>query len=245
MQTLVLHTTRGILNTESLDEARAMHNTFVAEGPQPGIEIARSLGDLSHNVYSPADSASNLPGAKPKELLFIDYWADPAGMETFFSNRLAQEAGDRLYSSREESEWMPAPSAFTFRVPTPAGQPARFVGIMRAPVRSADDAIAALGKLVSANLSAARRRGQISHGIFVRPASVLNARPASNTHRSAGRSVAAPTPQAEILAVDFWLTLEGLHDHYGDATVMTELDDALAGPPTASAWEQVSGFSEW
>jgi hypothetical protein len=47
METLVLHTTRGTLNPQILSEARTTHNAFVTEGPQPGIEIARSLGDLS------------------------------------------------------------------------------------------------------------------------------------------------------------------------------------------------------
>jgi len=45
----------------------------VTEGPQPGIEIARSLGDMSHNVYTPAEGAGSLSDAKPGELLFIDY----------------------------------------------------------------------------------------------------------------------------------------------------------------------------
>jgi hypothetical protein len=158
-----------------------MHNAFVTEGSQPGIEIARSLGDLSHNVYTPAEGAGSLSDAKPGELLFIDYWADPNGMETFFSNRFAQEAGNRLYSSREESEWTPAPAAFTFQVPAPAGAPARFIGMMRAPVRSPDDAIVVLGKLVSMNLGAARRRGQLSHALFMRLADVVE-RQASVEH---------------------------------------------------------------
>ena len=245
MDTLVLHTTRGTLNPQTLDEARTMHNAFVTEGSQPGIEIARSLGDLSHNVYTPAEGAGSLSDAKPGELLFIDYWADPNGMEKFFSNRFAQEAGDRLYSSREESEWMPAPAAFTFQVPAPAGAPARFIGMMRAPVRSADDAIFVLGKLVSMNLGAARRLGQLSHALFMRLAEVVSARPASNTRRDGGKSAAAPSEPVEIIAVDSWSTLEGLKEHYGEATARSGLDDVLAGPPAASVWEQVSGFSEW
>jgi hypothetical protein len=245
IDTLVLHTTRGTLNPKTLDEARTSHNAFVMEGPQPGIEIARSLGDLSHTVYTPSEGAGNLSDTKPGELLFIDYWADPNGMEKFFSNGFAQEAGDRLYSSREESEWTPAPAAFTFQVPAPAGAPARFIGMMRAPVRSADDAIAVVGKLVSMNLGAARRRGQLSHALFMRLADVVTARPASNARRDGGESAAAPTEPVEILAVDSWSTLEGLKEHYGDAMAMSGLDHALAGPPAASVWEQVSGFSEW
>src|SRR6266511_1497502 len=63
---------------------------------------------------------------------------------------------------------------------------------MRAPVRSADDAIAVLGKIVLAGLSAARRRGQLSHALFVRPANVVAGRPASNARRGPGESLAAP-----------------------------------------------------
>ena len=244
METLVLHTTRGTLNPKTLDEARTLHNSFVTEGPQPGIEIARSLGDISHNVYTLVDDTGSLSIATLGELLFIDYWADPNGMEQFFSNPFAQEAGDRLFSSRDEAEWMPAPAAFTFQVPARAGTPARFVGMMRAPVRSAEDATAVLAKLVWTNLRASRRRGQLSHNLFVRQAFVVAARPASNARRSGGESVAAPTEPVEILTVDFWSTLEGLKEHYSDATVTRGFDEVLAGP-AVSVWEQVSGFSEW
>jgi hypothetical protein len=245
MEPPLLHITRGTLNPKTLDQARRMHNTFVTEGPQPGIEIARSLGDLSHALYAPAESTGGLSNAKSDELLFIDYWADPSGMEQFFSNPFAQQAGDRLFSSREESEWTPAPAAFTFQVPATAGTPARFVRILRAPVRSAEEATAALEKLVWANLGAARRRGQLSHSLLVRPAGVIAARPASNARRSAGENLPAPTEPVEILTIEFWATLEGLNEHYGDATATSGLDNALAGPPAASLWEQASGFSEW
>ncbi len=245
METLTLHTTRGTLSPSTLDEARALHNSFVTGGPQPGIEIARSLGDISHNVCTPAEGTGSQSGAKPGELLFIDYWTSTDGMETFFANPFAQQAADRLFSSREESEWTPAPGAFTFGVPTPAGTPARFQGIMRAPVRSADDATAVLGKLVWASLSAARRRGQLSHALFVRPANAAAARPASNARRGPSESLAGPADPAEILAVDTWLTLDGLKEHYADEAAMSGLGQALAGPPTTSVWAPASGFAEW
>jgi hypothetical protein len=117
--------------------------------------------------------------------------------------------------------------------------------MMRAPVRSAEDAVTVLGKLVRANLSAARRRGQLSHALFVRPASVMAARPASNAHRGPGESPASLPGLAEILAVDSWLTLDGLVEHYSDKAAMSGLDQALAGSPTVSARTQASGFAEW
>src|SRR5260370_30746913 len=73
MKTFVLHTTRGILNPKTLEEARTLHNGFVAEGRQQGIEIARSPGDISHNLYPPAEGLGRLLGAQPRELPFIDY----------------------------------------------------------------------------------------------------------------------------------------------------------------------------
>ena len=50
MQTLTLHITCGTLKPKTLDEARTLHNVFVAGGTPPAIEIARSLGDVSHNA---------------------------------------------------------------------------------------------------------------------------------------------------------------------------------------------------
>jgi hypothetical protein len=244
MDGLVLHTTRGILNPETLDDARQLHNAFVTHGPQPGIEIARSLGDLSHNLYSPADGAGNLSDAKPGELLFIDFWAEPDGMETFFAHPSAQEAGDRLYASREESEWKAAPAA-AFQFPARADAPARFIAMMHAPIGSADNTIVALERLVSANLGAARRRGQLSHHLFVRETTEITVRPASNTRRSNGENIAAPTAPAEILVVDSWPALTGLNEHYSDTTVMDGLRDAVAAPLAMSVWEQASGFAEW
>lgn len=116
----------------------------MTEGSRPGIEVARSLGDLSHTLYTPAENTAVLSDAKTGELLFVDYWVEPSGMETFFSNPFAAGGGP-LVSSREESEWMPAPAAFTFQVPAPAGTPARFLRLLRAPVRSAEGATVVLG----------------------------------------------------------------------------------------------------
>jgi len=243
MDGLVLHTTRGILNPRTLDGARQLHNAFVTQGPQPGIEIARSLGDLSHNLYSPADGAGDLSDAKPGELLFVDFWAEPDGMETFFSHPSAQKAADQLYASREESEWKTTPAA-AFQFPARADAPARFIAIMQATIRSPDDTIAGLQRL--ANLGAARRRGQLAHHLFVRHTTQVTARPASNTRRSNGENIAAvPTAPAEILVVDVWPTLTGLNEHYNDTTVMNGLRDAVAGPLAMSVWEQASGFAEW
>ena len=53
MAHLTLHITRGVL-ASTLAEARTAHNTFTDDGPQPGA-TSRALGDVSHNVFTPAE----------------------------------------------------------------------------------------------------------------------------------------------------------------------------------------------
>jgi hypothetical protein len=244
MQPLTLHLTRGVL-ASTIDETRGMHNAFVDEGSRPGREIASSLGDLSHNVYTPARGVDSALRAQPGELLFVDYWAAVSGMEMFFANPVALTAADTLFSSREESEWAVAPNGFGFSVPARYGAPPGFVAITRAAIRSTDEAVPAIGKLISAGLPAARRRGQVSHGLFIRDAGIANRRPAANTRRAHGNTLAQSHAQAEVLTLDWWSTVDGLAEHYRDATLMGGLPDALVGPAETAVWQQEGGFSEW
>jgi len=215
---IAVHIFRGTLKN-TLEESYPMHNAFSAGGAGSAMEIARSLGDLSHNAYTSAS------GVNPTEVLLLDYWADPTGMLKFFSDTNVQEAGARLCSSYDETAWLPAPGAFTLHLPAITGKPARYVAMVRAPVRSAEDAIAEFARFVSKNVGAGRRRGQSSHGLFIR--------------------LAAPTEPLEILGIDFWSTLEGLREHYGDAAAWHGFGNSLAGLQTDSVWEQASGFVEW
>jgi len=71
--------------------------------------------------------------------------------------------------------------------------------VPQAPLRSARDATAVLGKLVWMNLAVARRRGQLSHGLFVRRADVVPTSPASNAAMTGfwhPRSLNATGPKA-------------------------------------------------
>ena len=78
----VLLTVRGTLAPKTLEEARTLHNETA--GSAQGIAAARALSDLSHTVYAPCAVAGDLSGAKSNELLFIDFWQDPAGLQQFF-----------------------------------------------------------------------------------------------------------------------------------------------------------------
>jgi hypothetical protein len=244
MQPLTLHFTRGAL-ASTLDDARAMHNVFVDDGPQPGREIARALGDLSHNTYTPAHGVDPALCGQPGELLFVDYWADTDGMETFFANPAARDAADRLFTSREDAEWAVAPNGFGFSLPACHDAPPRFIAITRAAIRSADEAISTLGKLISAELAGARRRGQISHALFIRDADIASRRPAANTCRTDGTTLARSGAPTEVLALDWWSTVDGLAEHYRDAMVTGGLPGALIGRPEMTVWQQEAGFSEW
>jgi hypothetical protein len=199
--------------------------------------------DLKFRTNGDRDAASD-PAPDPW-CARLDYWAAASGMEMFFSDPIALGAGDQLFSSREESECAVAPNGFGFSVPARYGAPPRFVAITRAAIRSTDEAVPAMGKLISAGLPAARRRGQISHGLFIRDAGIANRRPAANTRRARGNALAQSGTQAEVLALDWWSTVNGLAEHYRDATVTGGLPDALIGPAETAVWQQEAGFSEW
>jgi hypothetical protein len=216
-------TVRGTLNNPDLEQARVLHNETA--GSQPGIAAARALGDLSHKVYAPS---GKLPGAGKGELLFLDNWQDPKGLMEFFSNAHVQQQGGRLFSSRDATVWMPARGAFTWNLPAARGRDARFVGMLRAPISSPEKAIelfAAVDKKVQRD---ARRRGQLSHDLYIK----LNP-----------PGVDAPL---ELLGVDIWSDGQGMVEHYSDRTHMPELAVAFSGPPATSVWEEPAGvWSEW
>ncbi len=217
MNSPALHIFCGALRT-SVDESRPIHNVFADGGPASAMEIARSLGDLSHNVYT------SVSEKKPREVLLLDFWADPEGMQRFFSDGRVREAGGRLCSSYDETSWTPVRDAFAFRLPPKAGHSARFVAMARAPVKSVEDAVAEFNRLVSMNAATGRSRGQVSHDLYVR--------------------IGAPgTP--EIIGVDFWSTLERLREHYRDEPAWHGFGASFAGPRHDSVWEQAAGFVEW
>ena len=92
-----LLTVRGKTNAPTLDAARATHNA-TAGAPQSAAG-ARSLGDLSHNVFAPINK--ELEG----QLLFIDLWNSLSGLGNFFANPHVQEAAGQLFERRDGIVW--------------------------------------------------------------------------------------------------------------------------------------------
>lgn len=222
----ILLTVRGTLTTPNLDAARALHNSTA--GSPEGIAAARALGDLSHKVYVPAPEAGTLSSAKPGEVLFIDTWVDPAGLMQFFSNHAVQEQAGKLFASRLPTVWMAARGAATFHLPAPSGQQPRFVGMIRASITSPEAAIEAFRGLIHGGIRDARRRGQLSHDLYIK----LNP--------------PGDTSPVELLGVDVWTNLAGLTEHYTRPGEMANLASVFTARPEATVWQQAEGgWSEW
>jgi hypothetical protein len=222
----VLLTVRGTYASASLEAARVLHNQTA--GSEAGIAAARELGDLSHTIYAPASGAEKTSKAKSGELLFIDTWLTPQGIMEFFSNENVIQQGNKLFTSRDATVWMPARGAFSFHLPAPKDKPERYVGMLRGTVKSPEQAIEAFRKSANLGIKAARRHGQLSHELFIKLP-----RPGE-------------TGPVEVLGVERWTNLPGALEHYTERSHMAPLSDVFTGPPDPSLWAQAPGvWSEW
>jgi hypothetical protein len=224
-ESAVLLTVRGTYIPDSLEAMRVLHNSTA--GSEQGMAAARSLGDLSHNVYAPSLSSKHA-GAKSGELLFIDWWDSPKGIMDFFSNPQVQQQGGKLFSKRDATLWMPARGSSSYHLYVPKAHPERYVGIVRGTVKSPEHALGVFAAVDTKAQRDARRRGLISHELFIK----LNA--------------PGESPPSELLGLDLWSDFAGMTEHYADPTHMLVLGDAFTAQPQASVWEQASGhWSEW
>jgi hypothetical protein len=220
----VLLTVRGTLVPTNLEAARVLHNETA--GSAQGIAAARSLGDLSHKVFMPLTGGQST--AKPGELLFLDIWCDPAGIGQFFSNPHVGEQAAKMFSAREGTVWMPATGAYAYHLPQPRGKDARYVGMIRGPIASPEKAIEVFASVDAKGVREARKRGQISHGVFIK--------------------VPLPGDNSglELLAVDTWSDLDGMHEQYADTAHIAPLQQVFTGRPNPSTWEMATGqWNEW
>ena len=98
---------------------------------------------------------------------------------------------------------------------------------MRGPIASPEKSIDVFRAADINGQQDARRRGLLSHQIFIK----LNA---------------PGDAQLELLGVDIWNDMAGMNEHYGDAKHMGALKDAFTGRPQTSRWEQAGGeWAEW
>ena len=220
--TQYLLTIRGKLKPATVEDSRSVHNATA--GNPDGVAAARSLGDLSHMVYVP----SGQNGGPSSELLILDVWNNLDGLNQFFSDHAVQEGGDLIFSEREPVVWMPAQGAFTYHLAAPKGKNERFVGVVRGPVHSREQALAAHNAFASMGVNQARLAGNISHDVYFR--------------------VAQPgTPESlEFLAVDVWMDAAGMAATYTNPAYGSVFSQLFSGPFSASTWQEPSGeWVEW
>ncbi|MBX7082302.1 MAG: hypothetical protein K1X88_24050 [Nannocystaceae bacterium] len=221
----VLLTVRGTLAPRDLEAARTLHNDTA--GSAQGIAAARSLGDLSHKAYAPLP-LEGISRAKAGELLFIDTWLTPEGIGQFFGNPEIGKSAGAMFTARDATVWMPARGAFTYHLPAPMAKTERYVGMIRGPVASPEAAIEIFAAAVRRAQPDARRRGHLSHELYVK--------------------LPLPGTQGplELLGVDRWCSLEGLREHYTDASAMSGFGGAFSGPAEPTVWQQAPGaWNEW
>jgi hypothetical protein len=214
---IILLAIRGTVNPPNLDATRQLHNATA--GHPDGVAAARSLGDLSHNVFVPLADA---PDAAT-ELLFIDLWNSAEGLQRFFSDKQVQEGGNAMFKHRDPAVFRQC-AARSFHLPTPRGKNDRFLGVLRATVKSESAAIAAFDAIEKSTINAARKAGQVSHHVFFR----------------------LGEPALDMISIQSWMDGGAMADYYKAGHGMTELEAVLAGPPVTSMWKQPPGsWVEW
>jgi hypothetical protein len=219
-ESLVFLTVRGSAIPKTVEAACKLHNETA--GSPDGIAAARALGDLSHKVYTPVPGL----GAQDGELLFLDWWKSPEGIGKFFSDPRVGEMASHLFAQRDGVVWMPARGAFGFDLPAPSSKAGRFLGVVRGSVENPAQAIEVFRKVLEPKLSDARRRGQLSHELFVK------------------MPMPGDSGKPEVLGVDLWCDPAGMKEHYGDIAGYAKAFDEA---PRTSVWQQASAgvWSEW
>ncbi|WP_322763377.1 hypothetical protein [Frankia sp. Cr2] len=215
-----LLTVRGRMAAVAVEETRKVHNETA--GAAPSVAAARSLGDLSHNVY--AGYGEDHRG----ELLFIDFWNSLSGLGQFFSDPQVQAGGNMLFASRENPVWAPAENAGSYHLAVPSGRTPTGVGLLRAEVTSLDKAASAFRDYASATINRSRLHGMVSHSVWTR----------------------VPDPGApavpEVIGVDVWLDADEMARYYDLSLGFEHLGPIFVGKPDTSIWQAAPGdWTEW
>jgi len=213
---------RGTLAPTTLESARTVHNQTA--GAPANVAAARSLGDLSHMVYVPADPTAGSAG----EFLILDIWNNIDGLNQFFANKEVQEQAGQIFKQRNPVVWIPAEGFYSYHLPSPYGKHTRIVSTVRSTLASIEQAQTVHNKLVNQLVNKARGRSNLSHEAYLR--------------------LAAPgTPEAlEFFAVDTWMDSAGMAAHYQDPDFLGAFGELFAAPPVTGMWTHPSGeWVEW
>lgn len=224
--TLYLLTIRGTLSPKTLEEARKVHN--MTAGDPAGVAAAKSLGDVSHMVYVPADHDDHDKSDGAGEFLIMDLWTSPDGLNTFFSDHKVQEGGAMIFSQRDPVLWAPAQGFTSYHIPAPFGINDRFITTARATVKSLEEACELHNNAVTKTISKARKAGNLSHESYFR--------------------LAAPgSPEAlEWLGVDVWMRPDEMMSLYEDPEFLEGFNHMFTGEANVGVWVHPKGdWTEW
>ena len=220
--TFYLLAIRGKLKPATLEAARAIHNSTA--GAPANVAAARSLGDVSHMVYVPAEQT----GPEAGEFLILDIWNNMDGLNTFFANHQVQEQAGLIFTERDPIVCMPATGFLTYHIPAPYGRNERIVATVRGTVHAPDEARTAHNNFAGAQVNNARLAGNLSHEPYFRMAPL--------------DSGAA----AEFFAVDVWMDGEGMGKHYAQPAFAGGLQKVFSGAPAFAVWRHPAGeWVEW
>ena len=215
-----LLTVRGRAKAATTEEARTVHNSTA--GNPAGVEAARSLGDLSHQVFT------GYGDAQAGELLFIDFWNSLPGLGQFFSDPQVLAGADLLFGSRDAPVWSATSGFGGFHLTVPAGRAVTGVGLIRVPVSSLDKAADAFTAYTAATINASRRHGIVSHSVWSRVANP------------------GERPDPEVIGVDLWMDAEKMTGYYDLGLGFDALGPVFAGAPDTSVWQSAPGdWTEW
>ena len=215
-----LLTVRGKAKAASTEEARTTHNSTA--GHPAGVEAARSLGDLSHQVFT------GYGDAYAGEVLFIDFWNSLPGLGQFFSDPQVLAGADLLFDSRDAPVWAATSGFGGFHLTVPAGKAITAVGLIRVSVSSMDKAADAFTAYTAATINASRRHGIVSHSVWSR---VPNQ---------------GEEPASEVLGVDLWMDPAEMSGYYDLGLGFDALGPVFAAEPDTSVWQSAPGdWTEW
>jgi len=219
MSQIFLLTIRGTLTPPSLEAARQMHNQTA--GAPEGVAAARSLGDLSHMVYIPANQEYG-------ELFIMDLWTSPTGLNQFFSDPQVQQGATMIFAQRDPVVWAPAEGFFSYHIPAPTGHNDRYLGVLRGTVASREQARTTMNAITSQGLHKARKLGYLSHEAYF-------------------RLTPPGSPESlELLAVDVWSNLDGMNEYYSDADFNHAFDGFFTSEPSTLVLKHPAGeWVEW
>ena len=191
----------------------------------PFDEFEKNRGPMLGVMENPAGQN----GGASSELLILDVWNNlDGGLNTFFSDHNVQEGGSMIFTEREPVVWMPARGAYTYHLAAPKGKNDRFVGVIRGPVHSHEQALAVHNEFASMGVNQARLAGNLSHDAYFR--------------------LAQPgTPESlEFLAVDTWMDGAGMAATYTNPAYGSIFSSLFSGPFAASTWQEPAGeWIEW